>query len=316
MTDGSIGVYNKKHGGFTAQVAGNFGSEVDAQAFEADVRSLGFPSVAVKKSTRTFQVQQREQTHTTYTVCHNGAFATLMTCLGITTGLYTEKARKPVPDWIMKGSPLVKREFLSAFQGGDGCKIRWNRLSRGYNYVCAATMQQIHPDHAASLQHFMGQMVTLLREFGVEVQQIEPIPISETRVQYGYKIKDSAKNLIHTFQTIGYTYDLTKKMESALTVEFLRTKEIRVASYKGTVDAIRDCIDRGGSHIDMPDVKPDLFASIKRSYELGREIGSPKGAAGEGPEAWSKSVKMQGQTLHSNPGDSTPCECSYFRYHS
>ena len=299
MTDGSIGIYNKKHGGYTAQVAGNFGSQVDAEAFENDVASLGFPRVGVAKSIRTFN----DATHTTWKVSHNGSFATFMASFGITMGLYTETKREPIPDWIMKGSPLVKREFLSAFQGGDGCKIRWNSLSRGYNYVCAATMQQIHPDYLDSLQIFMGQIVTLLHEFGVEVQQVEPVKISDTRIQSGYKIKDSAKNLIHTFETIGYTYSLTKKMESAMVVEFLRTKEIRVASYKKRIDEIRSWLDRNinksydSIRRELPDISFELFSSIKRSYLLGRDIGSPRGAAGEGPEAWSKSVKIQGQTL-------------------
>jgi hypothetical protein len=54
MTDGSIGIYNKKHGGLTAQVAGNFGCEGDAKAFEADINALGFKNVEIRKSVRTF----------------------------------------------------------------------------------------------------------------------------------------------------------------------------------------------------------------------------------------------------------------------
>ena len=297
MTDGSIGIYNKKHGGLTAQVAGNFGCEDDAKAFEADISSLGFQNVEIRKSVRTFN----GVTHHTSTVCHNGAFASLMASLGLTSGNYTEVPRLPIPEWIMKGSKMVQREFLGAFNGGDGCKIRWNNLGkRGYNYICAATTQQIDPKYQGSLKNFMEQMVSLLSGFGLEVSLLEAVAISEDRIAYGYKFKDSGENLIKVFDTIGYIYDVRKKMESAVVIEFLKVKDVSVKEYKASVLAVRNAIDQNDDTkkiCNNLNVTASFVSGVRRSYKAGRAISSPSMKHIINPDDWSKKVKVLGHSL-------------------
>jgi hypothetical protein len=187
MTDGSMNIYNKIHGGPTAQVSAYFGMKEDAEFFEADVTSLGFNKVSITKSVREFN----GSTHSTYKVSHNGAFASLMTELGITMGKYTEVPRLEIPVWIRNGSEQVRREFLAAFQGGDGCKIRWNSLGeRGYNYICASTTQQIVPEYMDSLSIFMKQVIEMFKSFDIDVKMIEPSLVNPDRVIIGYKISD------------------------------------------------------------------------------------------------------------------------------
>ena len=297
MTDGSMGVYDKKHGGLTAQVSGHFGLEVDAQAFEADIQSLGFPPVKILYSER----EVLGTIHKTFNVTHNGAFASLMCSLGITRGHYTETERLPIPHWITRGSKAIQREFLSAFQGGDGCRIRWNNLGeRGFNYICASTSQQIHPKFQESLMSFMRQMVDMLRGFDIEVQLMEPQTISETRVSCGYKLRDSSENLIKSFQRIGYKYDMRKLMDSAVTVEFLKKKKVYVEAYRNRIQTIRRKLADGVCDEDIQtqmNLTKSFLAGVKRSYQAGSEIGSPNIKHTMNPEAWCKKVKVVGQTL-------------------
>ena len=89
MTDGSINVYNKKHGGWTPQIQANFGLFEDAELFENDIKTLGFNTVKIDKSDRIFKGTE----YHTYKVCHNGPIASLLTCLDLTLGKYTEVAR-------------------------------------------------------------------------------------------------------------------------------------------------------------------------------------------------------------------------------
>jgi hypothetical protein len=95
-----MNIYNKKNGGLTGQISAHFGMKEDAEFFEKDVEFLGFGRVAITKSEREFNGAM----HTTYKVSHNGAFASFMTCLGITMGHYCEVSRLPVPTWVMNGS--------------------------------------------------------------------------------------------------------------------------------------------------------------------------------------------------------------------
>ena len=70
----------------------------------------------------------------------------------------------------MNGSDSIKREFLSGFQGGDGCQIRWNRLKnrKSYNFICAITEQQINSIYKDSLKVFFKQCHDLLKYFNIE----------------------------------------------------------------------------------------------------------------------------------------------------
>ena len=123
----------------------------------------------------------------------------------------------------MNGSDLVKREFISGFQGGDGCKIRFNKMyKRGYKYVCGETSQQINPILKDSLTKFMEQCITLISGFGIDVSGCKENIICETRVKISFKISDTQSNLIKYFDTIGYRYAETKTMTSARIIEYLK----------------------------------------------------------------------------------------------
>lgn len=297
MTDGSMNIYDKKHGGLTAQVSAHFGMKEDAESFENDIVSLGFTKVSIAKSVREFN----GSTHTTYSVSHNGAFASLMTELGITMGKYTEVPRLKIPSWICNGSEQVRREFLAGFQGGDGCKIRWNSLgARGYNYICANTTQQIDPKYMNTLTIFMEQIVEMLKGFEIDVKMIEPSLINSDRVSIGYKISDKSNNLIKYFEKIGYQYDLRKRMESAVVVEFLKTKALIVSEYEKNVQLIRNMNIEGKilSEIVESSGKPlEYVRGVIRSAEAGRQITSPRMKDTFNIENWVKQTRIIGQTL-------------------
>uniref|UniRef100_A0A6C0KLW7 DNA-directed RNA polymerase n=1 Tax=viral metagenome TaxID=1070528 RepID=A0A6C0KLW7_9ZZZZ len=297
MSDGSLNIYDKKNGGLTAQISAYFGMKEDAEFFEKDVESLGFGRVAITNSEREFNGAM----HTTYKVSHNGAFATLMTCLGITMGHYCQVLRLPVPTWIMNGSDLVKREFLAGFQGGDGCKIRWNSLGeRGFNYICASTTQQIVPEFQTSLETFMEQLVELFTGFGIQVRLLDSVAISEERVMVGYKISDAQENLIKYFDTVGYHYDLRKKMESAAVVEFLKVKAKTVQTYKQTVQKVRDLASAGKGVKGIAEemgLGLEYVRGLLRSAAAGREITSPSMKHSLSIDKWLQRTRTVGESL-------------------
>jgi DNA-directed RNA polymerase beta subunit len=295
MTDGSINVYNKSHGGFTPQIQCNFGSIEDAELFESEITTLGFTSVKILESIREFN----GTTHHTYQVCHNGSVASLFVSLGLTLGKNTDVERNCVPDWILKGSKLIKREFLAGFQGGDGCRIRWNKINRGYNYICAATTQQICPTFKKSLESFMNQMVTLIKEFNIEVEALAEKQVEENRIMFGYKMSDKHSNLINYFDTIGYRYDSIKQMSSAIVVEFLKKKEIHINKYKTTVQNVRTQYSDGKTNREIAD-SLELNISFVRdtitSYNNGRTITAPT-LKDINIEKWIENVYTKGNSL-------------------
>jgi len=295
MTDGAINVYNKKHGGWTPQIQANFGLMEDAELFENDIQTVGFNKVKIDKSDRVFKGHE----HHTYKVCHNGAIASLMVCLDITLGKYTEVKRKEIPYWIMNGSQNVKREFLSGFQGGDGCRIRWNNMkAKGYNYICAATLQQITNEYSDTLEYFMKQMVQLFEEFNIDISFVEPKQIEKNRIQCGFKISDKHKNLIQYFDTIGYRYDTRKLMESSIVIEFLKKKDIYTELYKNKIQTIQSLHIENKSTNDIvleTGFTADRVRDAIRSMKDGRVISSPN--IPFTIESWITSTKIIGHTL-------------------
>jgi len=201
LADGSINIYERNGNKFTA-CSFDFGTEDDVKTFENDIKICGFNKCKYNKSSRQFN----NVIHTTYAVTHNGILPAILLALGVTYGRKTETFRKEIPLWIMNGNNLVKREFLSGFQGGDGCKIRWNKIDKGYNFICAETSQQINPNLGGSLNKFMEQCVELLRNFNIVVSNVKQVQIDINRIKVSYKISDKHNNLIRYFDNIGYRY--------------------------------------------------------------------------------------------------------------
>ena len=266
LSDGSINIYTKY-----ISCSFSFGTENDVLQFEDDIQKCGFNKCKYNYSSRQFN----NVVHSTYNVTHNGTLPSLLIALGITYGKKTETMRNPIPDWIMNGSDLIKREFISGFQGGDGCKIRWNKINKGYNYICAETSQQINPKYTDSLLYFMNQCVKLLTSFGID-SHINPIVnICENRDKVAFKISDNQSNLIKYFDNIGYRYAFTKNIESFTVIEYLKYKNLCFEEHLKIINKVRLLCDqdKSNSYISFElNIHVSKVSDIRRSYKNGRKI--------------------------------------------
>jgi DNA-directed RNA polymerase beta subunit len=274
LSDGSLNVYVRDQVPFT-QCQFDFGTKEDAEEFENDVFILGLSKCKVLEGSRTFN----NTTHHTFQVSHNGDLPSLLICLGTSYGKKTETKRKQIPEWIMNGTKDFRIQFMKGFQGGDGCKIRWNKMhKRGYNFVCAETSQQINPLYKESLSHFMNQCVSILRENDIEVSNITEKQITEDRVKVAFKISDKQKNLIQYYDRIGYSYCQTKNTQSFKIVEYLKAKERFSQKHIEVVQSIRNMYDKNMSISEIAaetNLKYSRVSDILRSYKSNRQISTP-----------------------------------------
>ena len=288
LSDGSINIYAKQTQYISCSLT--FGTENDIKQFENDVEHCGFSKCKYNYSSRTFN----NTTHSTYNVTHNGGFPSLLISLGISYGKKTETERKPIPNWIMNGSKIIKREFISGFQGGDGCKIRWNKNNKGYNYVCGETSQQINPNLLNSLVKFMEQCVTIISEMGIDVK-LNPVKnILENRSKVSYKISDSQMNLIKYYDTIGYRYSSTKNASSFVIVEYLKYKNTCFIQHKKMIENVRQLCDEGKSNTSISSelkIPVSRVSDIRRSYDNGRQI-SMRRLKQHNIEEWNKIAQV------------------------
>ena len=287
LADGSINIYERNNNKFCA-CSFDFGTESDVKMFENDVQLCGFNKCKYNKASRQFN----DAIHTTYAVTHNAMLPALLLALGISYGNKTEHARKEVPDWIYQGNKLIKREFLSGFQGGDGCKIRWNKMKKGYNFVCAETSQQINPKYVGSLIYFMNQCATMLRDFGLEISDIKQSKIEENRIKVSYKISDKQVNLINYYDSIGYRYSSTKNNHSFIVVEYLKFKRLLLEKHTKMIESIRDLADAENSNTYIANklnIKVSYVSDTIRSYKNNRKI-SMRNLGLDNIETWTNDV--------------------------
>ena len=288
LADGSINIYerNTKY----AACSFDFGTEIDVKTFENDVQQCGLNKCKYSFGKRTFN----GITHSTYSVTHNGPLPCLLIALGVTFGKKTETLRNPIPEWIMNGYNIIKREFISGFQGGDGCKVRWNKIDKGYNFVCAETSQQINPKYTNSLEIFMKQCVQLIEYLGIEVNMRNTIFVENNRVKISYKISDKQANLINYIDIIGYRYSITKYTSSFIIIEYLKYKNILYQKHINFIEKIRKLCDDGNNNTQIANelnIKVSTVSDIRKSYKNGRKISMYK-LKNDNIENWLKQIKV------------------------
>ena len=289
LADGSINIYERNNNKYTS-CSFNFGTEDDVKDFENDVEACGFNKCKYNKASRKFN----NTTHTTYAVSHNGILPAILLALGISYGKKTETVRKEIPIWIMNGNKLIKREFISGFQGGDGCKIRWNKIDKGYNFVCAETSQQINPTFINSLVYFMNQCIKILKEFDIEVSNVKQSIFELNRNKVSYKISDKHQNLINYFDKIGYRYSSTKNNQSFIIVEYLKYKNELFEEHKKIVENVRKLSDEQKSNAYIANelnLKVSYISDIIKSYKNNRKI-SMRNLGKDNIETWNEEVML------------------------
>ena len=208
FADGSITLSKK-----TAISTICFGLTPDVEEFERDVEYLGFKSKTSRYRTTSYKSKTgRIITQNTYVVSHGGALCMLFLSLGVP---FSKKTRQPfsVPSWVNEGSMLVKREFLSGFQGGDGGSITYHKRKgkkNVYNIALIGTSLHKYGKNVENLKIFMKNIVSLMKELNYH-----PLKIVTTEEEPGYfsvriNYSKEISSILHYLETIGYRYAHTK----------------------------------------------------------------------------------------------------------
>jgi DNA-directed RNA polymerase beta subunit len=237
MTDGEI--YKSKNA-YSMQAC--FGTELSAKMFEDDIEYLGLNRSKITYTERDLNGSK----HTAYNVRHGGIAATLFLALGV-----AEVHHLSIPKWIMNGTDMIKREFLAGYQGGDGCTGCTGCTIQFNNYVCAETNQD-------SLKIFFEQMHNLYTDLGIETEIQTP--------KYAIKICDTPANLLKYFDTIGYRYDYHKITKSAVTIEYIRYKNILIEEGKTISDNITNWFNK------IKQEGQSMFIPIKSIIEVENQL--------------------------------------------
>jgi len=246
QADGHLGVNNDK----LPRTRWTFGRENDAISFNKDMFTLGFTENKICECIDTFE--SSGTTHHTWNIHKRGCFATLLIALGGVVGRKTEMPANPIPDWIMNGSPLVKREFISGFMGGDGCKIhissRQYNIKRGATYDMSRISQHKIKEYVDSSVSWFNQLKALLNEFDIKTSEIKTVKSYEDKYRIDMEVASTRENLIRYIDIIGYRYATTKYTESLIVTEWLKYVEITLKQVEDTKKLIYTLHNEGWTH--------------------------------------------------------------------
>jgi len=216
------------------------GEDPDAYQVADDIRALGFGNSSIHRRTTLFEDKKssRTITATTWEVRKSGAFAYLLSLMGGFVGKKTNSARS-LPKWLMDSELSIKREFLSAFQGGDGSRLSYQKNDKTWKPHLGISFQTTHNKYLDETVKYMSQIVDMFREFGIH-STIKNNPTEDDKTKVCIAFENSSDNLAIYSDVINYVYCEEKRRASAPIVEHLKIKEFnkmrRDESYQYIID--------------------------------------------------------------------------------
>ena len=201
------------------------GEEYDVYQLADDVVKLGFGNVSIRRKTTCFEdkISSRITNYRTWEVSKGGAFAYLLFLLGGFSGKKTNMARA-IPEWLMTSESSIKREFLSAFQGGDGSRLSYQKNDKTHKPNLGITFQTTHNDYLENTLKYMTQITTMFREFNIN-SSIKNTRVGEDKTKVCIVFENSSENLAKYADIINYAYCEEKRRTSAPIIEHLKIKE-------------------------------------------------------------------------------------------
>ena len=201
------------------------GEEHDVFQLADDIAKLGFGNVSIHRRISNFEdkIAGRTTVYRTWEVTKSGAFSYLLFLLGGFSGKKTNRERS-IPGWLTGAELSVKREFLSAFQGGDGSRLSYQKNERTYKPHLGITYQTTTNEYLQDTIKYITQIVDMFREFEIN-SAVKTTPVGETKSKVCIVFENSSENLVKYADVIHYAYCEEKRRTSAPVVEHLKMKE-------------------------------------------------------------------------------------------
>jgi DNA-directed RNA polymerase beta subunit len=262
ITDGTI-TDKEKH-----SLASDFyvGEERDALNVIDDIATLGFGHASIYRKIGKFK---DGSTVKTFRVSKGGSFATLLANMGAFVGKKTTQSRK-VPVWIMNSSLSVKREFLSGFQSGDGCKVTVEKNEKRYRVIIHPTVQACSNETLKETKNYVEQLKQLFTELGIDTKvsskkKNSGIATNEVRLI----INSGVHNYCKYVKTINYRYCYEKERKSAPAIEFLFYKEIELKKREILYEQVKSKIKEG---LSITQISKETSMTYKQVNRLSKNM--------------------------------------------
>lgn len=263
VTDGHIGIrQNQKY--YDCEFC--VGEEADAFKILNDIVKLGFGTSSIRQRETVHQCKKngKKTIYNTYNVTKNGAFAYYLAYMGGFVGKKTAMCRT-VPDWIVNGNSRIKQEFLSGFQGGDGCRLSVWIENTTAKIRLSQTIQTTNEEFKNDTFEYMKTISNLFIEFGI----LNHVTIEKRDDVYIVYINfdQAIENLEKYCDIIGYRYCAEKQRKSTPVIEYLKYKRFIMSNKQEKYEHIVKLYKQNNTPQKIVDVTGCKYYVVKRIIE-------------------------------------------------
>ncbi len=201
--------------------------KIDANQINIDLNILGFGIGIINRIGSKFENNISGKIIVTKSeyVYKEGSFAYFIQLLGGFVGNKINMTRY-IPDWLINAELSIQREFLSGFQGGDGCSLSYDlNEETGWKFKLDNTCQTTTEKYLNDTIKYMEQILNIFQSFKLEVN-LRTKKIDNNKFVVCIQFCANHYNLSKYAKQIYYAYCDKKRRESAYVVELLRIKNI------------------------------------------------------------------------------------------
>jgi DNA-directed RNA polymerase beta subunit/intein/homing endonuclease len=222
-TDGHLGFCENKYYRASFYV----GEKNDVYQLADDINCIGFGNVSINRKISNFKNKKngRITISSTWHVSKDGSFAYMMSLIGGIVGKKTSSSRR-VPEWLMNSELSVKREYLSAFQGGDGSRLLYQKNGKTFKPNIGYTFQTTTIEYLDETIHYMQQISKLFKQLGIEsFIKVNKVDEDNSKKKVCIVFNKNTENLVNYANLINYTYCEEKRRTSSPVIEHLKIRE-------------------------------------------------------------------------------------------
>jgi len=208
-----------------------YGKPEDLEDIRKDILNLGFTPSRVYSRLRDCKIDtyygHYKFTHNEHMMKVVGtSFAALLISLGVPAGRKVNQ-KYGVPAWIFDAPLWQKRLFLASFFGAEMSTPK--SIPNEYSFHSPCVSMNKRKEISGDARHFFEQVGKLLLEFGVKIQMIgerEECENKDGQISHRLRLSvcNDTKNLIRFYENVNFEYNIEKRNESNVVIQYLKMK--------------------------------------------------------------------------------------------
>ncbi len=182
-----------------------------------------------------------------------------------------------VPEFVMRGTRYVKREFLRALFGCDADKPKYRKMS----FEALALRQNKASDLGKEMLQYYDQLTYLLETFSIasyvnirdkgEVRQKDNTKV----LTFELVVRPNNENLFKFYSKVGYAYEKYKDNLARLSAEYLRHKRNIIQEWQNKSQVVIAAVENGSSLTETAQ-KFNVTRDFISNQIKGKEVHLPK----------------------------------------